>query len=313
MRKPKRIRRSHRKNTFLQFLVLTIICGGLAFPVSYAWQKIEDKHYQGVEQPFSPSAQKISENPIENESSQNTSKDTTSAESTSSNITENENTESTTSDNAVNESIAPTKNADIVPENTRVRSEYFDDAVFIGDSITTGIKLYDVLPNSNVLASVGVNLQSIINAEIIPTDNGKTTVLKALESLDVNKIYIMLGSNGLAFLGTDSTVEYYEKFLDEVIAIKPNATIYIQSIFPIDEVKFAKNYKGELKNTTITETNEKLIALAKEKNVYYVDPASIFKDENGGLAEKVTSDGLHFNAEYYTKWIDYLKKHTINK
>ena len=67
----------------------------------------------------------------------------------------------------------------------------------------------------------------------------------------------------------------------------------------------------DLTNAEIDECNEKLMAMAGEEQVYYVDVASAIKDETGGLPAEFTTDGLHFKGEYYNKWIDYLKEHTV--
>ena len=48
-----------------------------------------------------------------------------------------------------------------VAEGEWLASEYFDDALFVGDSITEGIKLYDVMSNVTVLASTGVNVATL--------------------------------------------------------------------------------------------------------------------------------------------------------
>ena len=47
----------------------------------------------------------------------------------------------------------------LVPNSgSSVGDEYFDDAAFVGDSITEGIKLYEVMTNATVVAARGINL-----------------------------------------------------------------------------------------------------------------------------------------------------------
>lgn len=48
-----------------------------------------------------------------------------------------------------------------VPASDWVSSDYFNDAVFVGDSISTGIELYGVMDGTTVLAGTGANLSSI--------------------------------------------------------------------------------------------------------------------------------------------------------
>ena len=83
-----------------------------------------------------------------------------------------------------------------VPESERVTSAYFDDAVFIGDSLTTGIQLYNILPDTTVLASVGININNIFTNEVISDGNGgQQTILDAAKDIQPAKIYTMLGTS----------------------------------------------------------------------------------------------------------------------
>ena len=199
-----------------------------------------------------------------------------------------------------------------VPESERVTSAYFDDAVFIGDSLTTGIQLYNILPDTTVLASVGININNIFTNEVISDGNGgQQTILDAAKDIQPDKIYTMLGTNGLKGLGPEETVRYYRQLVQQLKADHPDSIIYVQSLMPINEEIFAANYGYELTNAEIDECNELLMQMAGEEEVYFVNCAEAIKDENGELPAEFTTDGLHFRGEYYNKWIDYLKEHTV--
>ena len=199
-----------------------------------------------------------------------------------------------------------------VPESERVTSAYFDDAVFIGDSLTTGIQLYNILPDTTVLASVGININNIFTNEVINDGNGgQQTILDAAKGIQPAKIYTMLGTNGLKGLGPQETVRYYRQLVQQLKADHPDSIIYVQSLMPINEEIFAANYGYELTNAEIDECNELLMQMAGEEEVYFVNCAEAIKDENGELPAEFTTDGLHFRGEYYNKWIDYLKEHTV--
>lgn len=197
-----------------------------------------------------------------------------------------------------------------VPEqDERATSAYFDDAVFIGDSITTGISLYDVMSNTTVYASTGVGLSNVLTKEI--TVNGTdTTIPDALRADPPKKIYILLGANSLAG-DLDEVVQQYGYVLDTIRSCAPDAMLYVQSVFPINEALYAVKYNRSITNETIREFNQKLLALCGEKQIYYLDVYSCFADENGELPEEDTPDGLHFNSAQYLSWFDYLKTHAI--
>ena len=200
----------------------------------------------------------------------------------------------------------------LVPELDRVTSEYFDNAVFIGDSITEGIKTYGMMTNATVIAATGINLSTITTSAVVKTESGRVTVLDALKQYpETGKIYILLGANGIAWMEKDSFVQMYSDFVKELKAQCPDALIYIQSIFPINEEKFSEHYDSEITNEKIREYNSALLDMSKELGVYYLNVAETIADQNGALSDDATTDGMHIGTDYYEKWFNYLKKHAV--
>ena len=196
----------------------------------------------------------------------------------------------------------------IVPEGDRVLNAYFDDAVFIGDSLTEGIKLYDIMSNATVLSHTGLGLDNIYTKEVVEQADGtKISVIDALKlEQDVAKIYILMGPNSIGY-NKDTFISKYGLIVDTVKQAHPEAIIYLQSMLPVTT---SNNYK--LDNKVIDEYNLALIDLAEEKEVYYLDVNSSLKGPDGALpTEASPADGMHFNAAYYQKWFDYLKTHTV--
>ena len=101
-----------------------------------------------------------------------------------------------------------------IPESAAQPESYFDDAVFIGDSLTTGLSLHGLLPEEQVLADTGINPQTILTRECISQDGTDKTVLDAAAALSPAKIYIMLGANGVAFLNFEDIVDWYGQLID---------------------------------------------------------------------------------------------------
>ena len=196
----------------------------------------------------------------------------------------------------------------VVPESDRVLNSYFDDAVFIGDSLTEGIKLYGVMSNAVVLSHTGLGLDNIYTKEVVEQEDGtKISVMDALElETDVAKIYILMGPNSIGY-NKDTFVSKYGAIIDSIKIAQPNSIVYIQSMLPV-----TTNNKYKLDNKVIDEYNLALVELAEEKDVYYLDVNSHLKGSDGALpTEASPADGMHFNATYYQKWFDYLKTHTV--
>ena len=199
-----------------------------------------------------------------------------------------------------------------VPESEAVEETYFDDAIFVGDSLTYGLGAYQVLDAGRVVAHTGINPQTILTSACIEQPDGTSvTALEAVRAAAPHKVYVMLGSNGVAFLSQSSIVEFYGEFLDELRAALPDAIFYVQSVLPVTHEK--ETGDDRYANSKIDALNEALLTLATEKNAYYLNVAEAIKDENGCLPAEASSDGMHFGVSTYQKWVSYLLTHTVDE
>ena len=185
--------------------------------------------------------------------------------------------------------------------------------MFIGDSITTGFSGYKLVPSENVLADVGLRIDNIAEAKIKnPRFSEPVNVMAALESVKPENVYILLGSNGVAWYNNDTMIEEYGKFIDDIKTKLQNSHIYIISITPVGTMKenIDTIENGKVLNSEIDQFNNRLLDLADEKNVHYLNVNPELKDETGKLPDDVTSDGMHFNLDTYKKFIEYILTHT---
>lgn len=197
-----------------------------------------------------------------------------------------------------------------VPLQPCVDNSFFNDVMFVGDSITTGIDLYDIVNGCSVVAYTGINTSTILSKAVVRNKQGtKVTFLNAMKEYNPKHIFIMLGINGIAFQSKENFLTGYRQFVDAVKAQHPNAIIYLQSILPVTNKK--QNADKRFANSKINSYNEGIQALALEKNVYYLNVAEAFKDAYGNLPSNASSDGVHFGPAHYRLWIEYLKRHTV--
>ncbi len=196
-----------------------------------------------------------------------------------------------------------------LPESDMRETAYFSDAVFVGDSITTGIDLYSTLSNTSVVASKGINLETALTSETVRNKAGdKVTIPEAVRELKPAKIYLMLGTNGIDWMSVDDMIEQYEKVFDKLKKDNPNAIFYIQSIPPITKEKEQKADQMSIKK--IKEYNSRLLEFAKNNKAYYVDVYSAVVSQDGYLSKDISPDGVHFDSSVYTTWIEYVRRHT---
>lgn len=311
-------RRKNRKKSLLIFLAVLLLAAALALGVSAYWGKMQEKNEQQTAQ-----AQAQGEIPKEVLSQEQLEESSPTEDSIQSNPTPSQE-QPEKQENPVAEEKQPEpsqpdvteltserilSSAALVPNSgSSVGDEYFDDAAFVGDSITEGIKLYEVMTNATVVAARGINLDNVFTDDQIRTAQGNSTVMGALEAAAPKKIYIMFGANGVGWFTEQHFTDVYTKFVKAVKEQHPDSQIYLQSILPVTQ-EFDDS-REDISNDKINRYNELVVEIAEEQKVHYLDVASAFKDEKGCLPEDSNGDGMHFGNKYYQKWFDYLKSHT---
>ena len=190
-----------------------------------------------------------------------------------------------------------------------VEDSYFEDSVFLGDSRTEGFHLYSGLETGQYLFATGATVESVFSKATQETEQGKVSMLDALDGLEFSKLYIMLGVNELGWPKTEQFHAQYAKLIDRVRESHPDARIALQSILPISAKQEAKG--SYVNNGRIAEFNAIIVQLAEEKDCTYLDVASAVTGEDGCLRAEETTDGIHLNTKGCVRWLEYLKEHPI--
>lgn len=194
----------------------------------------------------------------------------------------------------------------------QVEDDYFDDAVFIGDSRTRSLQLYANLENTTFLADTGLTIYTVLDKKLTPsTMTTKTTVTDYLTDHQFKKIYLMLGINEIGTGTAESFCKYYGEVLETLRDLQPDAIIYLQAILHVSESKDKEH--PYINNTAITERNEALQSLVDNEHIFWLDSNPVICDENGYLIDSYTFDGVHLQAKYVYLWTDYLKQHAIRQ
>lgn len=204
-----------------------------------------------------------------------------------------------------------------------VEDSFFDDAVFIGDSIS--LKLYYYVKNQRraeagylgeakflTAGSLGSGnaLWSVSDKSVHPSYQGKKMLLEdAVAAMGAKKVYIMLGMNDVTLYGAEGAVDNMTMLIDRILEKSPDAKIYVQSATP--------RVAGKNSNPTnrmLFDYDLKLLERCAEREWSFVDVASVMRDENGDLYEAYCSDpldmGMHFTDEACKLWVEYLRTHT---
>ena len=203
-----------------------------------------------------------------------------------------------------------------LPASAAVDKSYFDQASFLGDSLTQGFQIYDTgLPNAHYCAYKGVGPNAVVNGTTCKRLDGEQEVpMDALRAQQPKVLYVLLGTN---VLGRDtdysSFLTYYTLLLDMLSQELPDTVIYVQSVTPVrPEVSQEENHAG-LNRDRLCQINNELAAVALEKNCYFLNLWEALADENGDLkAEYAQPDGYHLKPEGYAAWVDYLSTHVAS-
>ena len=196
-----------------------------------------------------------------------------------------------------------------------VDDSFFDNAVFLGDSRTEGLQLFGGLYHGDYYWARGMNVFLVdnIHYHTFEVDGETVTMIGALAKKEYEAVYIMIGINELGVAPSSYEIGL-EVFIDKVLAVQPNAVIYLQILPPVNETKAKLNGLGDyINNYNINRFNEIITRMAEKKKVVLLDTAEVYRDETGALPANMSADGCHFNLNGYTRWVDYLRCHVIDR
>ena len=210
--------------------------------------------------------------------------------------------------------------------NPPVDWSWFDDAVFVGDSVSLKLKYYATqmrksdpgfLGKAQFLTAgslgSGNALWEVSSESVHPSYQGKKMLLEeSIPKTGAKKVFIMLGINDIAVYGIDGSVKNLETLLDRIAAAVPEVQFYVQSATPIHR----GCEKRVLNNANLEIYNQSVQALCERRGWHFMDVASVLRDAEGFLPSAYCSDregmGIHFTDAACQVWLDSLKTHAAS-
>ena len=203
-----------------------------------------------------------------------------------------------------------------VPMLGTVTKDYFNTVTFAGDSIASGLGIYDTgYHNAHYATYVSAGVQTFVNnVSVKNAVTGATeTPMETIAASQPDYLYILVGTNNLVVQGSeDSFIAYYERLIDMLREqLNPGVILYIQAIPGVQETVVAS--KPGLDNQRIATVNDLLANMALRKGCYYVNIREALTNTADGsqIDDYATKDGVHFNAAGYHAWAEYLATHTV--
>lgn len=202
----------------------------------------------------------------------------------------------------------------ILKETTDAGQEYIDNIIFLGDSITNGLRSYRMLKDGRdtkqvwtpVTGTLTLSQANVINI-YFPDTETEITIKEAVGLKKPPMMIITLGVNGVSFMGEDYFKSEYIKLVESIKEINPETIIILQSMYPI-----AKTYQkqGSINNVKITTANEWIAAIAQETGTKYLNTYTALIGEDGYLPEEYhNGDGMHFNEIGFNTALNYIRTH----
>lgn len=214
-----------------------------------------------------------------------------------------------------------------VPASERVDTTYFDDVVFIGDSVSLKLQYYvrdqrksdeNFLGKAQFLTAGSFSyinaLKAVSEASVHPSYQGTKMLLEdSIAASGAKKLYIMLGMNDIAGGRYDGTLSNLSTVISRILEKTPDVKFYFQSVTP----RMEDSQTTKLNNEVIRTYNEHLLQYCEDNGYYFIDVYSALCDENGNLPAEYCSDpvatggmGIHFTNAACEAWLDYLYTHT---
>lgn len=187
-----------------------------------------------------------------------------------------------------------------------VDESYFDDALFIGDSRTVGLRDYtDLSEHGDFYCETSLTVYKVFEENF----GGKGTIQEALENRDYGKIYLMVGINELGRGTTEDFMAEYTKVVDTLHELEPEAKIFIQGVMRVSAKKDGSD--AIFNNSNINARNHAIATLADNQQFFYIDVNEVVCDEAGNLIADYTFDQIHLLGVYNDLWKQFLLAHGV--
>lgn len=159
------------------------------------------------------------------------------------------------------------------------------DILFIGNSLTQGIR-YSVESENDFLSKNGVSLDGLN--------------LAAIHKMEFKVVIINMGTNELGHYGEERFKNSYQKLIEVIRDVNPDARIICCSVPPVaTRTQYAREYNNE----NVQLYNKYIQEICAATDTEYLDNAEFFGDV---LKDDWTGDGLHFTGVIYKKWYEFL-------
>ena len=119
-----------------------------------------------------------------------------------------------------------------------------------------------------------------------------------VKEISPGTVFLAMGMNDLSATegDVDKFISQYTEVLDKIAEEVPDANIFVDSIFPVQE----KAVEDDPYLKYISDYNQALKELCDSKGIGFIDDTDLVEDQY------YEEDGLHFKADFYPLWAEHM-------
>lgn len=232
-------------------------------------------------------------------------------------------------------SPTPTPTPSPTPEPERITAamldegrydSYFDDALFIGDSLTHSLSNYvrslrvkdeDFLGKAQFMGTVSM---SVKNASANKATSGgisfqyrgrAVSVTEGIKATGAKKAFIMLGLNDIGFRKWEDVEQYFRTLIAVIRSECPDTEIIIQCVLPVTE-HYCKSNKIKIVHWN-SFNSDVLKGLCEAQEVDFIDFADKLMNDKGYLKTAYANGDFHLKEAGEDIWIRALRAYAAAK
>ncbi len=180
-----------------------------------------------------------------------------------------------------------------------VDSSWYDNVLFLGNSRTCGLRGHARSGKAEYFADYGLTMFKVFDHGCSDKNFKDIKLGELLESKQYDKIVIQFGLNEVGYHAATFRAAY-QKMLEDIRALQPNAKFILMGIMGVTRGKYAKGEYWHPEN--LAKFNSFMAGLANGTDIFYVDPNPYFTDSEGFMYESLTEDGYHLNPAGVKQW-----------
>ena len=184
-----------------------------------------------------------------------------------------------------------------------IKLSFYKNTAFAGNALAKTVGMYGILEETDIYADVNTELENVDTA--IPQD-ATTPIAEQFKSKRFNKLFLCFGENELNKLSATEFKDQYAELVGKIKENQPDTTIYVLGIPPVSANTSELN--SNITMSKIKSFNKRIISLAVDEELYYVDCVDALGDNKDFLPQGVSADGVNLNKAAVIDLLYYIQK-----